>query len=213
MFFFSTGLSRTEVFHEMLLFLVSGSETTGTVLAWFIYFMSKYPRVQAKIKVELCDKTHNRLTVDQIDSLIYLDCVIREVLRYIPPVVGTTRTLTMDDRLPAGDVQLYKGDEVFIPLHVLTRDKRYWKIDPDLFYPERFQGEDKDHHPYASIPFGGGHRQCIGQDLARFELKTIIVRLMQHVTFGDGGAEVNAGGHIQKLTVIPKHLGVNITFD
>jgi cytochrome P450 len=153
------------------------------------------------------------MTVEQIESLTYLDCVLREVLRYIPIVVGTTRTLTTDDRLPGSNVQLHKGDEVFIPFNTLSRDKRYWKIDPDLFYPERFQGEDKDHHLYASIPFGGGHRQCIGQDLARFELKTIVVRLMQHVTFGDGGEKVNAGGYIQKMTVIPKHIGVTITFD
>jgi cytochrome P450 len=175
--------------------------------------MSKYPRVQAKINAELGDNKHNRITVEQIESLTYLDCVIQEILRFIPPVVGTTRTLTMDDQLPGSGVQLYKGDEVFIAFNTLSRDKRYWKIDPDLFYPERFQVEDKDHHPYVSIPFGGGHRQCIGQDLARFELKTIIVRLMQYVTFVDGGDKINAGGYVQKLTVIPKHIGVTITFD
>ena len=118
----------------------------------------------------------------------------------------------MIDYLDSG-IQLYKGDEVFIPFNTLSRDKRYWKIDPDLFYPERFQNEDKDHHLYASIPFGGGHRQCIGQDLARFELKVIIARLMQYVTFGDGGKKVNAGGYVQKLTVVPKHIGITITFD
>jgi cytochrome P450 len=95
----------------------------------------------------------------------------------------------------------------------MAHDKRYWKIDPELFYPERFQGEDKDHHLYASIPFGGGHRQYIGQDLARFELKIIIVRLMQHVTFGDGGDKVNAGGYAQRVTIIPKNVDVTITFD
>jgi cytochrome P450 len=197
----------------MLLFLVAGSETTGTALAWFIYFMSKYPRVQAKIKAELGDDKESRINIEQVESLAYLDCVLREVLRYIPIVVGTTRSLTMDDRLPGTGVQLHKGDEVFIPFNTLSRDKRYWKIDPDLFYPERFQGEDKDHHAYASIPFGGGHRQCIGQDLARFELKTIMVRLMQRVTFGDGGNKVNSGEYVQKLTVIPKHIGITITFD
>ncbi|CAF0778546.1 unnamed protein product [Adineta steineri] len=207
------GLSRREVIDELLLFLVAGSETTGSVLAWFIYLMSKNPRVQAKIKVELADKTQHGLTIDQIDSLIYLDYVIQEVLRFIPPVVGTTRTLTADDRLPTSSIQLYKGEEVFIPLNVLSRDKRYWKIDPDLFYPERFQNEDANHHAYASIPFGGGHRQCIGQDLARFELKVIMTRLMQYVTFGDGGVDVNAGGYVQKMTVIPKHIGITVTFD
>ncbi|CAF3061389.1 unnamed protein product [Rotaria sp. Silwood2] len=86
-------------------------------------------------------------------------------------------------------------------------------IDPNLFYPERFQDEDKDHHPYALIPFGGGDRQCIGQDLARLELKTIASRLMQQVTFSDGGPEVNSGGHNQTLTLMPKNVGVIITFD
>lgn len=197
----------------MLLFLVSGSETTGTVLSWFIYFMSKYPRIQTKLKVELGENKHHRLPIEQIESFTYLDCVLREVLRYIPIVVGTTRTLTVDDRLPSSGFQLHKGEEVFIPFNTLSRDKRLWKIDPDLFYPERFQNEDKDHHAYASIPFGGGHRQCIGQDLARFELKTIITRLMQNVTFGDGGEQINSGNYSQKMTVIPKHLGVTIKFD
>ncbi|CAF4025838.1 unnamed protein product, partial [Adineta steineri] len=49
--------------------------------------------------------------------------------------------------------------------------------------------------------------------LARFELKVIIARLMQHVTFGDGGPEVNAGGFVQTVTIMPKHVGVTVQFD
>ena len=198
---------------ELLLFLVAGSETTGSAVAWFIYFMSKHPRIQAKIKAELDDNKYNRMTVEQVESLIYLDCVLQEVFRFIPPAAGTTRTLTVDDRLPGSGVQLHKGDEVFLSFYNVARDKRCWTIDPDLFYPERFQSEDKEHHPYALIPFGGGHRQCVGQDLARFELKVIAARLMQHVTFGDGGAQINSGGYVQKMITIPKNVGVTITFD
>jgi cytochrome P450 len=197
----------------MLLFLVAGSETTGTVLSWFIYLMSKYPRVQAKIKAELGENRQNRLTNEQLDSLIYLDCVIKEIFRFVPPAAGTNRTLIVDDQLPGTGTKLYKGDQIFISFLNLARDKRCWKIDPDIFYPERFQNEDENHHPYAWIPFGGGHRQCIGQDLAWFKLKAITARLMQHVTFGDGGSKVNSGGYIQKLTLLPKNVGVTITFD
>ncbi|CAF3922433.1 unnamed protein product [Rotaria sp. Silwood1] len=197
----------------MLLFLVASYETTSTALAWFIHLMSKNPRVQAKIKTELGDNKQQRLSIEQLESLEYLNCVIQEVLRFAPPVYVTIRSVTIDDRLPASGVQLRKGDEIWINIFNLTRDKRYWKIDPDLFYPERFQGEDKDHHPYALIPFGSGHRQCIEQDLARLELKAIAVRLMQHVTFSDGGLEVNAGGFISKTLLMPKNIGVTITFD
>ncbi|CAF1439415.1 unnamed protein product, partial [Adineta steineri] len=162
------GLSHNEIVHEMLLFLVAGFETTSSALAWFIHLMSKNPRVQTKLKAELAE---NSFSVDGLDSLVYLDAVIREVLRFAPPINSTIRTLTADDRLPTSGAQLYKGDQVSIPFYNLARDPRYWKVDPELFYPERFleNGLDKDHHPYAWLPFGGGHRQCIGQDLARFE--------------------------------------------
>jgi len=47
----------------------------------------------------------------------------------------------------------------------------------------------------------------------RFELKIIAARLMQYVTFRDGGADVNSGGHEQKFVMTPKHVGVTISFD
>lgn len=148
----------------MLLFLVAGSETTGTTLSGFIYLMSEDPRIQAKIKAELGENKNYPLTIERIDSLVYLDCVFKEILRFIPPAVGTVRSLIVDDKLPGSGIQLYKGDEVFILFHTLSRDKHCWKMDPELFYPERFQGEDRDHHSYGVIPFGEGHRACIGQD-------------------------------------------------
>ncbi|CAF0723292.1 unnamed protein product [Adineta steineri] len=208
------GLNRSEVLHEVLFFLLAGYETTSTTLTWFIHLASKHPRIQQKIKAELLENNCKEdFSVEHLDSLVYLDCVIKEVLRFCPPVNGSARTLTMDDRLPESGTQLYAGDEVLIPFMNLARDPRYWFIDPELFYPERFLGEDKNHQSHALIPFGGGHRQCIGQDLARFELKVIIARLMQHVTFGDGGPEVNAGGHLQTATILPKHIGVTVQFE
>lgn len=207
------GLSRREVLHEMLLFLMAGSDTTASAASWVIYFLSKYPRVQNKIKAELNERNlGGYVSLDQLDSLTYLDCVIKEVLRYVSPLSGSIRTLTMDDRLPASNVQLRKGESIFIPFHNLAFDSRYWSIDPIDFYPERFLSQDEHHPNYAWIPFGGGHRQCIGQDFARFELKVIVSRLMQHVTFGDGGPDANSGGQLQRFTVTPKKIGVTLNF-
>lgn len=197
----------------MVAFMIAGYESTSTVLAWFINLMSKYPRVQQKIKVELMiDNTSKDLTLDRIDSLIYLDCVINEVLRFCIPISGTVRLVYEDDCLPKSGIQLSRGTQVFIPFHNLARDSRLWSIDPDIFYPERFLNEDKNHHSYALIPFGGGHRQCVGQDLSQFQLKLIITRLMQFVTFGDGGSQINSGGFISGVTEKPRNIGVTIEF-
>ena len=172
-------------------------------------------QVQQKLKEELMNANDDErsLPLDRLDALVYLDAVLKEVLRISPPFDGTFRTLTADDCLPESRVQLYKGDQVYVSFYNLSRDSRYWSADPELFYPERFLEQDKSHHPYAFIPFGGGHRQCMGQDLAQFQLKIIIARLMRYVTFADGGSQVNSGGYVTKFSTIPKYVGVTITFD
>lgn len=209
-------MSRVEVMHEMLSFLAAGYGTTSTSLSWFIYFMSKNPDVQNKIKQELSEYNGQRLSVEQLDALVYLECVLREVLRLSGPVLGTVRTLTTDDQLPHSGFNLKRGDSVFISFYSLARDKRYWSTLYDLneFHPERYLNDPEHKNNLAALmPFGGGHRVCMGQDLARFELKAICARLMQFVTFGDGGPVLNAGGYEMTDTNKPKSLGVTITFD
>jgi cytochrome P450 len=207
------GLSRSEILNETVIMLLASFDTTSSGLSWFIHLMSKHSEVQQKVKEEIREKSGNQqLLLDQLDSLVYLDCVIKEVLRFAPPLFGTLRTLTNNDCLPNSGFQLYKGDTVLIPIHNIAYDPKNWSVDPERFYPERFLNEDKNHHPYAFIPFGGGHRSCIGQDLARFELKVIAARLMQYVTFSDGGPKINAGGFSESVTK-PKHVGVIIHFD
>ena len=210
------GLSRLEVMHEMLAFLAAGYGTTSTALAWFIHVISKNPPVQSKIKEELSQYNGQRLALEQLDSLSYLDCVLRELFRFVPPILGTFRTLTVDDQLPDSGFQLHKGDSVFISFYSLARDERYWsdRYDLNAFHPERFLDDlEPKNNLAASMAFGGGHRQCMGQDLARFELKIICARLMQSVTFGDGGPELNAGGHESTDTIKPRKVGVTIAFD
>ncbi|CAF1373962.1 unnamed protein product [Rotaria sordida] len=198
----------------MIAFLMAGFEITSTALAWSIHLLSKHPRVQQKLKAEVTGGLVSQdLSMDRLDSFVYLDCVIKVVLRFSPPGDVVLRTLTVDGRPPNSGAQLFKGDQIVIPIHTLARDSQHWSISPDLFDPERFLGKDKYHHPYAFIPFDGGRRQCIGQDLSRFELKVIIARLIQHVTFGDGGPVVNAGDHLTRLTIMPKYVGVTIEFN
>ena len=210
------GLSRKEVMCEMLSFLSAGYGTTSSSLAWFIFYMSKNPSIQKKIKEELTPFNGQRFSLEQLDSLIYLDCVLRELLRLVSPTLGTVRTLIADDQLPESGAYLKKGESVLISFYALARDRRYWSEIYDLqeFHPERFLDDPEHRNNLAALmAFGGGHRQCMGQDLARFELKIICARLMQFVTFGDGGTELNSGGYDVTDTNKPKNLAVTITFD
>lgn len=62
----------------------------------------------------MVENTRSGLTLDRIDSLVYLDCVINEVFRYIPPVPGTVRMTSIHDLLPQSGVELTSDTQVFI---------------------------------------------------------------------------------------------------
>ncbi|CAF0781480.1 unnamed protein product [Rotaria sordida] len=175
----------------------------------------KYPDVQAKIKEELYRHgltSDAILTPEDLDELVYMECVMKEILRYAPITAGIVRQATRDDVI--NDIIVKKGDIFLIATQNMHRDPRYWKIDPMKFLPERFLDEDKHPTPYAYMPFGGGHRACIGQDLALFEFKIAITQLMQRITIEDAGNEANnSGGFIQRITCFPKHVAVRVYMD
>ncbi|CAF2583954.1 unnamed protein product [Rotaria sp. Silwood2] len=215
-----SGITRAEMFDEILTMILAGYETTSTVLSWFIFFASKNPQVQQRMKDEL--REHHLLmtddltcvpplTPDNLASLTYCECVTKEVLRLAPVSDMATRIATHDTIID--NVKIYSGQIIFIALHNINTDTRYWHhADPRKFVPERFLGEDQNHHPLAMIPFGGGHRACIGQELAWLELKTIIVRMMQRgITFEDTLG--NTGGYEEHLNCFPKNLAVRVRFD
>jgi cytochrome P450 len=130
----------------------------------------------------------------------------------LAPVAGVTTRIALCDTI-VDNVSIRRGQTIIIGMHNINTDARYWHHgDPTKFIPERFLGEDKNHHPYAMLPFGGGHRACLGQDLAWLELKVIIVRLMQRgITFED--TPENTGGYEERLTCFPKKMAVRVCIE
>jgi cytochrome P450 len=210
-----TLLSPDEVVDEVVTSSIVGFEPVTAALCWFIFHMSKHPDVQQKLKDEL--KEHE-LTADipldqeALGSLVYLDCVIKELLRFSPIDPYFVRQAMRDDKI--GDIEVKKGDTILVAIVNMHLDPRYWKIDPSKFVPERWLDEDKSPPNGAYLPFGGGHRSCIGEDLAWIEMRISIVRLMQRLTFKDPGTKANnSGGYIETLNCFPKHLAVHVCVD
>lgn len=50
----SSETKATEYLRDMLMnFLIAGRDTTGTLLTWFFYFLSRHPEVEAKVIEEI----------------------------------------------------------------------------------------------------------------------------------------------------------------
>ncbi len=49
--------------------------------------------------------------------------------------------------------------------------------DPENFRPERW---NEKVHPFASLPFGHGNRNCVGQRIAMTELKVLMIFILRN---------------------------------
>ena len=91
--------------------------------------------------------------------------MFKESLRLYPPVWSMGREVTTATSLAGQSLQ--KGTDIWICLHRLHRDER-WFAQSEHFLPERWLQEDM-RRPFTNLPFGLGPRVCIGQHFATAE--------------------------------------------
>jgi hypothetical protein len=82
-------LHRDEVISNVFLFMIAGYETTSTALAYATYILATRVDIQTKLfnEIEQHNIDDNEIEIDTyetINSLVYLDLFVREVLRMYP---------------------------------------------------------------------------------------------------------------------------------
>ena len=61
----------------------------------------------------------------------------------------------------------------------MHHNEKIWK-NPKVFDPSRFDTSINGKiHPFAHIPFGGGPRVCIGQNMARMQILLVISAIIR----------------------------------
>ena len=69
---------------------------------WALYALSIHSDIQTKLREELFTIQSDNPTMDELNSLSYLDSVVRETLRTHSPVTGTMKVAVKDDVVPLG---------------------------------------------------------------------------------------------------------------
>lgn len=77
--------------------------SNSTATTWALYALTKDKKIQDKLRGELSTVSTDNPTMEELNSLPYLDAVVRETLRVYPPVTATVRTAVEDDVLPLGN--------------------------------------------------------------------------------------------------------------
>ncbi|KAK4653931.1 hypothetical protein QC762_0088670 [Podospora pseudocomata] len=179
----ATGNSLTDdcIINNMMAFLIAGSETTGNLLAFLLYYLLANPKAYATLREEI-DRVvgSDPLAPEHLNKLPYTKACLREALRLQPTVpVLAVKPVDVDGPIVLGHKWELDGPQtILILLHHLHRDPSVWGENAKDFNPERML--DKNFAklpPNAWKPFGNGQRSCIGNEFA-FQEATIAVALL-----------------------------------
>ncbi|KAF8645783.1 hypothetical protein AX16_007578 [Volvariella volvacea WC 439] len=196
----SQRMDDEDVMAQVPTFLVAGHETTSTATTWALYALCLDLRVQTKLREELLSLPTENPTMDQLNSLPYLDAVVRETLRIHCPVPSTIRVAVREDVIPLStpftdrngivrdSVKIPKGQSLIVPILALNRAKYIWGEDSKEFKPERWENLPE---ATSTIPgvwgnqltFLGGPRACIGYRFSLVEMKALLFTLVRAFEF------------------------------
>ncbi|KAF5289900.1 hypothetical protein FQA39_LY14962 [Lamprigera yunnana] len=181
----NNDMTEDEIKDEVNTIMVAGHDPISSVLSFVLYCLSNNPEVQRKVVEEmdaiLGKDTRRPLRLQDIQSMKYLDAVIKESLRLYPPVPFIGRTVSEEFQFDGKTIP--KGTSLLLNIYGIHHDPNVYP-DPQSFKPERFMDADNASRPrYAFIPFSSGMRDCIGQKFAMVEVKSIVCVLLQHYEF------------------------------
>ncbi|MGB7313655.1 MAG: cytochrome P450 [Nodosilinea sp.] len=168
-------LSDGELHDELMTLLVAGHETTASALTWALYWVHWLPEVGDRLRQEL-DRLGPAADPLTVASQPYLTALCQETLR-IYPVAPTTGIRILSQPMTVADYEFPAGAVLFPNIYLVHhRDDLY--PEPDRFKPERFL--ERQYSPAEFLPFGGGHRSCIGMAFALMEMKLVLATVLRH---------------------------------
>ena len=133
----------------------AGHDTTSSSTAGAIWGMCQFPEAFAKVKAD--------------PSLI--PGLVDETIRWTTPVKHFMRSATEDTELNGRKIT--KGDWLMLCYASGNRDEAVF-AEPDVFKPERT--------PNRHLSFGYGAHLCLGQHLAKMEMRILFEELMPRLT-------------------------------
>ncbi|XP_046865234.1 probable cytochrome P450 313a4 isoform X2 [Drosophila willistoni] len=162
-------------------------ETTANTVYYTLMLLAMFPQYQEKAFEEIKSLfPHNGdfdVSYAETQEMVYLDLILNESMRVVPPVPIVSRQTSQDVRLSNGIV-IPKGVQIAIDIFHLHRSKLLWGPEAETFNPDHFLPHIyQDKHPYAYIPFTKGLRNCIGWRYALISAKVTLAKLLRNYEF------------------------------
>ncbi|KAB8226402.1 cytochrome P450 [Aspergillus novoparasiticus] len=211
--------TRDSLRGQLLNALLAGRDTTACLLSWTFFCLAQHPDVLGLLNAAIAAivGSGDNMTQDSLKKMSYLDKVLKDVLRLYPSVPVNTSTAHRTTILLNGGgkdrnkpVLVRKGQNVAFCVYAMHRREDLYGPDAHLFRPERWAENlplyrDEKTAMWGYLPFNGGPRVCLGQDLALVEAAYTVVRILQRfprVRLGDCPRVENIAEERQKVTLV-----------
>ncbi|PSN71383.1 cytochrome P450 [Corynespora cassiicola Philippines] len=168
--------SDLEISMTVFTFLFASQDATSSAATWLFQIMADRPEYLDKVREEnLAMRNGNpngAITFDQLESLPWTRAVVKEVLRYRPPVIMVPYLakkafpITPEYTVPKGSMVI---PSTYLSLH----DPEAYP-NPDSYEPERWISGDADKQVKNWLVFGTGPHYCLGQTYAQANLMLMI---------------------------------------
>ena len=173
----------------------AGFTTSSSLLSWALYALVRYPGNQERLLEDIVrhrgnTNTDKRWTYDEIHSMKFLDCFVKEVLRLHSPSFQTARNAKEDTILPGGYL-IPKGSIVIACFPSIQKNPAHWE-NPLRFDPDRWMKQGLAAHMARQgsyTPFAAGGRGCVGFTLALTQVKLVLAELVYRYEFEDSSPE------------------------
>ncbi|WVQ81465.1 hypothetical protein IAT38_003589 [Cryptococcus sp. DSM 104549] len=175
-------LSREYSDHEIamviLSFLFASQDAMSSAIVYSFQLTADHPEVLAKIREEQYRVRGNDLerplSLEMVDDMVYTRAVVKEVLRYRPPVIMVPYMTTK--AFPVSPEYTVPKNSMIIPAFWNSLHDETCYPNPDQFLPERWlpnaDGSEPlaDSKPQNYLVWGSGPHKCIGGQYASMHL-------------------------------------------
>lgn len=178
--------SNKEMSEAIFTFLFASQDASSALACWLFQVVADRPDVLAKIREEQMAVRNNDLSVplsiELIENMIYTNMVVKETLRYRPPVLMVPYKVKKEFPITSS-YSAPKGSLVVPALYPSLHDPEVYE-NPDDFVPERWvEGSIANESKKNWLVFGSGPHVCLGQLYVMMIFTALIGKFVLHTDF------------------------------
>ena len=175
--------SDFEISMTLFTFLFASQDATSSASTWLFQLMADRPELLDRVREENL-KVRNgdrdvRFSMDILEKMIYTRAVVKETLRYRPPVIMVPYLVKKD--FPVSDTFIAPKGSMIVPSVYPALHDPVAYPNPDLFDPDRWITGDAEKMTKNWLVFGTGPHYCLGQTYAQLNLMAMIGKASMHL--------------------------------